>query len=169
MKGWEDVTEDEKSWCTFERNDWWVSRYWLARLGLEFAMLTGDLDPKWQGMDAPMVLVAKTLTKSDTLGRIILPRIAVETSMSFLTTARQDFSMLSEFFHRKICLPIVLSDSWELQFCSLLTAAFYYQKPEAMIQSYIWWHFLRVTARETCKYWRDWLGFSCHENFHTAH
>ena len=35
-----------------------------------------------------VVLVAKTLTKSDTLGRVILPRVAVETNMSFLTSYR---------------------------------------------------------------------------------
>lgn len=30
------------------------------------------------------VLVAKTLTKSDTAGRVILPRVSVESNLSFL-------------------------------------------------------------------------------------
>ena len=45
------------------------------------------------GRDPPdpggvVVLVAKALTKSDTAGRIILPRVSVESNLSFLTGYR---------------------------------------------------------------------------------
>jgi hypothetical protein len=49
---------------------------------------TGDVDPGWTLPHGSVVLVAKTLTKSDCLGRVILPRVAVETNMSFLTSFR---------------------------------------------------------------------------------
>ena len=35
-----------------------------------------------------MVLVAKALTKSDTAGRIILPRVSVESNLSFVNGYR---------------------------------------------------------------------------------
>ena len=42
------------------------------------------------GQQQPMtfVLVAKTLTKSDTGGRIILPRVAVEANLAFIVGYR---------------------------------------------------------------------------------
>lgn len=51
-------------------------------------LCAGDVDPGWSLPHGPVVLVAKALTKSDTLGRVILPRVAVETNMSFLTSYR---------------------------------------------------------------------------------
>jgi hypothetical protein len=36
------------------------------------------------------VLVAKALTKSDTAGRVILPRVSVETNLSFLMGYRSE-------------------------------------------------------------------------------
>ena len=36
-----------------------------------------------------MVLVAKALTKSDTGGRVILPRVSVESNLRFLTGFRR--------------------------------------------------------------------------------
>ena len=46
------------------------------------------------GREAPeqassVVLVAKTLTKSDTGGRVILPRVSVESNLRFLIGFRQ--------------------------------------------------------------------------------
>lgn len=48
------------------------------------------------GVEAGFVLVAKALTKSDMNGRVILPRVMVETNLSFLMgyrSARQHFSL----------------------------------------------------------------------------
>ena len=47
--------------------------------------LAGDTNQQQQ---QTFVLVAKTLTKSDTQGRVILPRVAVEANLAFIVGYR---------------------------------------------------------------------------------